>query len=93
MENGLDVSLQPSCDEQVLIKAAEKLSTALDVAIEILGEMQKLVSSGRPKSLKVKLGDRTLTEFPVALSASAAFAAGLAAVLLTKLAVEMDHED
>ncbi len=93
MENGLDVSLQPNSDEQVLIKAAEKLSTALDVAIEILGEMQKLVSSGRPKSLKVKLGDRTLAEFPVALSASAAFAAGLAAVLLTKLAVEMDHED
>lgn len=93
MENGLEVSLQPNGDEQVLINAAEKLSAALDVAIEILAEMQKLVSSGRPKSLKIKLGDRTLTEFPIALSAGAAFAAGLAAVLLTRLAVEMDHED
>ncbi|NLN75768.1 MAG: hypothetical protein GX139_05620 [Armatimonadetes bacterium] len=93
MENGQDISVSLNCEEQALIQAAEKLSVALDVAIEVLEEVQKVVSGGRPKALKVKLGDRTLAEFPVALSATAAFVAGLAAVLLTKLAVEMDHED
>lgn len=79
--------------EQVLIKAAEKASAALDVAIEVMGDIQKIISGGRPKMLRVRLGDKTLAEFPLALTAAAAFTAGLAAVLLTKLAIEIEHED
>lgn len=85
-----------SCDcagEQRLIKAAERVSDALDVAIDVLEDIQKLISAGRPRTLKVRLGDKTIAEFPVALTAAAAFAAGLTAVLLTKLAIEIEHED
>lgn len=85
-----------SCDsvgEQRLIKAAEKASDALDVAIDVLEDIQKLISAGRPKTLKVRLGEKTIAEFPLALTAAAAFAAGLTAVLLTKLSVEIEHED
>jgi len=85
-----------SCDcvgEQRLIKAAEKASDALDVAIDVLEDIQKIISAGRPRTLKVRLGDRTIAEFPVALTAAAAFVAGLTAVLLTKLAIEIEHED
>lgn len=80
-------------EKQVLINAAEKASDALDVAIDVLEDIQRIISSGRPKALKVRLGDKTVAEFPVALTAAAAFAAGLAAVLLTKLVIEVEHED
>lgn len=95
MENDLDISGVPCAGdgEQVLIRAAEKASAALDVAIDVLEDIQKIISGGRPKTLRVRLGDKTLAEFPVALTAAAAFAAGLAAVLLTKLAIEIEHED
>ena len=52
-----------------------------------------MVAGGRPKALRVKFGDKTVAEFPLAITALAAFAAGLAAVLLTKLAVEIVSEE
>lgn len=95
MDNDLETSgtSSASAGEQTLIRAAEKTTAALDVAIEVLEDIQKIISGGRPKTLRVKLGDKTLAEFPVALTAAAAFAAGLTAVLLTKLAIEIEHED
>jgi len=93
MENELEVSISPSAGEQALIGAAERASVALDVAIEVLEDIQKIISAGCPKALKIRLGERTIAEFPVALTAAAAFAAGVAAVLLTKLAIEIDHEE
>lgn len=95
MDNDLEISSnQCECTgEQILIKAAEKASAALDVAIELLGDIQNVISGGRPKMLRVRIGDKTLAEFPLALTAAAAFTAGLAAVLLTKLAIEIEHED
>ena len=89
---GNDLASSGTC-EQALIGAAERVSAALDVFIELLEDVQKVISGGRPKTLRVRLGDKTLAEFPLALTAAAAFAAGLAAVLLTKLAIEIDHED
>ena len=65
----------------------------LDVAIDLLEDIQKVVSGGRPKKVKVRLGDRVIAEMPVALTAVAAIATGLAAVLLTKLVVEVERED
>lgn len=95
MESDLETSgLVCACTgDERLIRAAEKVSAALDVAIEVLEDIQKTISGGRPRMLRVRLGDRTLAEFPLALTAAAAFTAGLAAVLLTKLTIEIDHED
>ena len=79
--------------EQALVRAGERVSAALDMFIDVLEDVQKVVSNGRPKTLKIRLGEKTLAEFPLALTAAAAFAAGIAAVLLTKLALEIEHED
>lgn len=87
-----EISIAANTAEQKLIGAAERASDALEVAIDVLEDIQRIVSAGRPKTLKVRLGDRTIAEFPLALTAAAAFAAGLAAVLLTKLAIEIEHE-
>ena len=72
---------------------SQTAAQALDAAIDILEDVQKMVARGRPKALRVKFGDKTVAEFPLAITAAAAFAAGLAAVLLTKLAIEIVSED
>ena len=39
-------------------------SDALDVAIELLEDIQKMVGVGRPKSLKIRFGDKTIARIP-----------------------------
>ena len=78
---------------QTLDATARKATDALDVAIDFLEDVQKIVSSGRPKCLLLKFGDKVIAELPVALTVGAAFAAGLVAVLLTKLVIEIEHEE
>jgi len=70
----------------------EKTSRVLDIAIDLLDDIQKVVSAGPPKKLRIRLGERTLAELPIALTAAAAVAAGLAAVVITKLAIEVERE-
>ncbi len=67
-------------------------SGALDVAIELLEDIQKMVGRGVPKSVRIRFGDKTVARVPLALTAAAAFAAGLAAVLITKLAIDIERE-
>ena len=80
-------------DALAVSRAGEKALGALDVAIGVLEDLQRVVSGGRPKSVRIRFGDKVVAEMPVALTAVAAIAAGLAAVLLTKLAIEIEHED
>lgn len=68
-------------------------SNALDLVIDLLEDVQKMISGGKPKRMKIKFGNRIIADMPVALTAAAAFAAGLAAILLTKLAIEVEHEN
>ncbi|MCX8053749.1 MAG: DUF4342 domain-containing protein [Armatimonadetes bacterium] len=77
---------------QAVSAAASKTVDALDLAIELLEDIQKVVSSGRPKTFRIRFGDKTIAEIPVALTAVMAFVAGVAAVMLTKLAIEVEHE-
>lgn len=67
-------------------------SDTLDVAIELLEDVQKMVGRGKARSLNIRFGEKTIARIPIALTAAAALAAGLAAVLMTKLAIEIEHE-
>jgi len=78
--------------KQAVSSAASRAADALDLAIELLEDVQRIISSGRPKTVKIRFGDKIVAEMPVALTAVMAFAAGLAAVVLTKLAIEVEHE-
>lgn len=95
MENRLIGSELAVGDEagQAAEKAADRTSDAIDIAIDVLEDIQKVVSGGRPKMLRIRFGDKVITEAPVALTATAAVAAGLAALLLSKLVIEIDRED
>jgi len=54
-------------------------------------EVKKLVAGGPFRKLRVKYGDRLIHETPVAFTAAVALAVGLAAVIITKLVVEVDR--
>jgi len=64
----------------------------LSLSAEILDEAQKLIGAKAPKRLRVKFGGRMVKEFPLALTATAAFVLGMAAVLITKASLEIDRE-
>ena len=89
-ESGSDKGIEETT--QAVNKAAGQAADALDLAIEVLEDVQRIICSGRPKTVKIRFGDRVIAEMPVALTAAMAFAAGLAAVVLTKLAIEVEHE-
>jgi hypothetical protein len=65
----------------------------LAVGIELLDDVQKLVEAGGAKKVKVKFGQKIVAEYPVALTAAAAFAVGLAAVIISKATVEIEREE
>lgn len=91
VNNGEISSTEPG--KQNACCTGQVASQALDAAIDVLEDIQQIVAAGRPKALRVKFGDKTVAEVPLAVTAAAAFAAGLAAILLTKLAVEVVTED
>ena len=80
-------------DRQAIDRAAQRISDTLDVAIDVLEDVQKVISGGPPKRLRIRFGDRVVAQLPIALTAAAAIGAGLAAVFLTKLAIDIEHED
>ncbi|MHB9037449.1 MAG: hypothetical protein ACYC64_12350 [Armatimonadota bacterium] len=73
--------------------SAARLGGVLDVAVDLLEDLQKVIGSGRPKAVRIRFGDKTIAELPIAVTAAAAITAGLAAVLLTKLAIEVVNEE
>lgn len=58
---------------------------------EVVDEVQKLVGRGPIKKLRIKFGDRVLTEKSVACTAAATLAVALAAVIITRLVIEVDR--
>ena len=62
----------------------------LVLGAEIVDEVQKLLSSGPVRKLKVRYGSRLLAEKPVALTAFAAVAIGIGAFLISRLVIEVE---
>ena len=60
------------------------------LGVEIADEMQKILSGGPIKKLRIKYGDKLLHETPVAFTAAAAAAVALAALLITRLVIEVE---
>ncbi|MFQ3549092.1 MAG: hypothetical protein SNJ70_05025 [Armatimonadota bacterium] len=70
--------------------STDKLLTTLDFAIEVLEDLQKVITEGKPKTLRVKFGERIVAELPVAFTFAGACAAGAIALLVSKLSVELE---
>ncbi len=65
----------------------------LALGLEMVDEAQRLASGSPIKRLRIKYGNRTVTDTPVALTAAAALAIGVAAVLISKLAIELVKDE
>lgn len=61
----------------------------LTLGAELVNEVQKL-NSKPIKKLRFKYGSQLIAETPLALTAAAAMVVGIAAVLITKLVIEVD---
>ena len=62
------------------------------IVAELVDEIGKLLESAPAKKVRLKLGRKVIAEIPVALTAAAGFLLGLAAVLVTKAAMELEKE-
>ena len=60
---------------------------------ELLDEAQKLIGAASARKLRVRFGGRLVKEIPLAVTASAAFFLGMAAVLITKASLEIEREE
>lgn len=58
---------------------------------EVVDEVQKMVGRGPIRKLRIKFGDRILSEKSVAFTAAATIAVAFAAVLITRLVIEVDR--
>ena len=63
------------------------------LGVDLFGEVQRVIGNSRVKGLRVKFGNRLITEVPVApLSTAATVALVLLAVVVSTLSIEVDHE-
>jgi len=88
---------ESSGDVVAALSALEKSRSGrkdlLGLGAEIADEFRKVISGGPIKKLRVKYGGRVLHESPVALTAAVAALVGLAALLITKLVIEVEKDD
>ncbi len=65
----------------------------LALGMEMIDEAQRVAAGSPVKRLKIRYGDRTVTDTPVTLTAAAALAIGVAAVLISKLVIELVKDE
>ncbi|MDO8682232.1 MAG: hypothetical protein Q7N50_01950 [Armatimonadota bacterium] len=78
-----------------VIKALTELERGgydiISLSAELLDEAQKLLGAPSATKLRVKFSGKLVKEIPLALTATAAFILGMAAVLITKASLEIER--
>src|SRR5216684_99221 len=64
----------------------------LTVGADLLDEVERLLRAGAIKKVRVRLGNRTLKEIPVSLTAVGAVLIGILAVLVSRFVIELERE-
>ncbi len=59
----------------------------------IADDIQKAIAGGPIRRLRIKYGNKLLHESPVAITAAAAAAVALAALLISRLVIEVDKDE
>ena len=68
-------------------------SNLFSVGVDLFGEVQRVIGNNTVRGLRIKFGNRLITEIPVApLSTVATVAIVLLAVVISTLSIEIDHE-
>ncbi len=61
------------------------------IGMEMVDEAQRIISGAPVKRLRIRYGDRTVTDTPIALTAAATLAIGVMAVLISKLVIQLER--
>jgi len=63
------------------------------IGADLLGEVQRIIGTNRVRALRIKLGNRTIKEIPVAplTAMTTVLLVGLAVVIST-MSIEVEHE-
>ena len=77
---------------EALASLEKRQRDIITMVAELMDEIGKLLESTPAKKVRLKLGRKVVAEIPVALTAAAGFLLGLAAVFITKAAVELEKE-
>jgi predicted NBD/HSP70 family sugar kinase len=67
-------------------------SDLLTMGADLLDEVERLLRAGAIRKIRVRLGNRTLKEIPVSLTAVGAVLIGVIAVLVTRFVIELERE-
>jgi len=68
-------------------------SKLIGVGSDLLSQVEGLIGKSKIRSIRVKLGSRTLKEIPIETASTIlTIAVALAAVVLSSLTVEVEHE-
>lgn len=78
---------------QALVNLEKGKGDLLSVGIELMDDIQKLMEARAVNKLRIKFGGKPVADYPVALTAAAAVAVGIAALLISKLSVEVEQEE
>jgi Domain of unknown function (DUF4342) len=74
------------------LEASRGASDLLTVGADLLDEVERLLRAGAIKKVRIRLGNRTLKEIPVSLTAVGAVLIGVIAVLITRFVIELERE-
>jgi predicted NBD/HSP70 family sugar kinase len=74
------------------LEQSRQPSEMITVAADLLDEAERLLRAGAIRKIRVRLGNRTLKEIPVSLTAVGAVLVGLLAVLVTQFVIELERE-
>ena len=65
----------------------------LTIGADLFGEVQRIIGTNRVRALRIKLGNRTLKEIPVApLTALSTVLLVALAVVVSTMSIEVEHE-
>jgi hypothetical protein len=76
-----------------IMQSSVPTSNLFSLGVDLFGEVQRVIGKEPVRGLRVKIGNRLITEIPIApLSTAATVALVLLAVVLSTLSLEIDHE-
>ncbi len=89
----LDWSLNAVAPEDALMQGNFPAANLFSLGIDLFGQVQRIIGTDRVRALRIKLGGRVIKEIPVSpLTTFATVALVLAAVIVSTLSVEVEHE-
>lgn len=78
---------------QALVLLEERQRDIVSSTADLASEIARLAGSEPARRMRIKLGNRVVADVPVALTAVTGLILGLAAVFITKAAIELERED